>query len=98
MATSSVALAKAPEDPKIAEAKQHFESGMAHFNLQEYKAAVDEFEAAYRLRPDPVFLYNIAQAYRLDDHAEQALHFYKAYLRSAPDARNRAEVEQRITQ
>lgn len=85
-----------PEDARLAEAKQHYESGLAHFNLQEYKQAIDEFQAAYRLKPDPVFLYNLGQAYRLDQNPERALYFYRAYLRSVPDAANRQEVEDRI--
>ncbi len=96
LTTFAVAHAKAPEDPTIAEAKRHYEAGLAHFNLREYKAAVDEFEAAYRLRPDPVFLFNLGQAYRLGDDPDQALHFYRAYLRMKPNAYNRREVEERI--
>ena len=93
---ANIAAARPAEDASIAEAKQHYMSGMAHFNLQEYAQAIAEFEAAYRLKPDPVFLYNLGQTYRLSNNAERALYFYKAYLRSAPDAPNRAEVEGRI--
>ncbi len=93
---SVVAEARPVEDASTAEAKQHYLSGMAHFNLQEYPQAISEFEAAYRLKPDPVFLYNLGQTYRLSNNAERALYFYQAYLRSAPDAPNRAEVEGRI--
>jgi hypothetical protein len=41
-------------------------------------------------------LYNIAQAYRLDKNIEQALFFYRSYLRNAVDSRGRHEVEGRI--
>src|SRR3954463_12832724 len=92
------ATAKPPEDPKVAEARQHYESGLARYNLKEYKAAIEEFEAAYRLKPDPVFLYNLGQTYRLADDPEQALHFYRAYLRERPTAGNRKDVEERIAQ
>ena len=92
----AAAYARPPEDPTIAEARRHYEAGLARFNLKEYKAAVEEFEAAYRLRPDPVFLFNLGQSYRLADDPEQALYFYKAYLRMAPDAVNRRDVEERI--
>lgn len=43
-----------------------------------------------------MFLYNLGQSYRLANDAEQALYFYRAYLRTAPDSANRAEVEERI--
>jgi iron complex outermembrane receptor protein len=93
---STTAQARPTEDPKRAEAREHYEAGLARFNLREYDSAIAEFEAAYRLRPDPVFLYNLAQANRLGDHPEQAIHFYRAFLRANPHAPNRHEVEQRI--
>ena len=68
---------------------------MAHFNLREFAKAIESFEEAYRLKPDPVFLYNLAQSHRLLDQHERALYFY-AYLRTSPDAPNRSEVEGRI--
>lgn len=86
----------APDDSQRAEARRHYEAGLAHFNLREYKQAVDEFQAAYRLRPDPVFLYNLGQSYRLGNDPEQALYFYRAYLRTSDDPPNRREVEDRI--
>jgi tetratricopeptide (TPR) repeat protein len=90
------AIANADEGADRAEARRHFESGLAHFNLREYRQAVDDFQAAYRLRPDPVFLYNLAQSFRLANDPEQALYFYRAYLRTSEDAPNRHEVEERI--
>src|SRR5262249_30142314 len=47
-------------------------------------------------RDDPIFLYNIAQAYRQKADFQKAIFFYRAYLREEPRARNRAEVEGRI--
>jgi tetratricopeptide (TPR) repeat protein len=86
--------AASPSDTE--EAKQHYARGTAHYNLREYKEAVTEFEAAYRLAPDPVFLYNLGQCNRLMGNNEEALHFYRSYLRMQPDSPNRAEVEGRI--
>lgn len=85
-----------PPDPRGAEAKQHYDSGLAAFNLQDYDNAVREFEAAYRLLPDPVFLYNLAQSHRLATRHERALYFYRAYLRTSSDPPNRDEVLGRI--
>jgi tetratricopeptide (TPR) repeat protein len=76
--------------------RKHFEDGSKAFNLGEFKHAVDEYKAAYNIRPDPVFLYNIAQAYRLDGNLQQALFFYKSYLTNSPKAPNRRECESRI--
>jgi tetratricopeptide (TPR) repeat protein len=96
-----ITLAKTPpavhDDPDAAAAKKHFERGVAHYNLSEYREAIVEFQDAYRLHPDPVFLYNLAQSYRLSDQLEQALKFYKAFLRSQPNASLRDEAETRIS-
>ena len=83
-------------DPASEEARRHFQAGTAAFNLGEFKAAADEYKAAYKLRPDPVFLYNIGQAYRMANDYEQALFFYRSYLHNTPSAPNRKEVEERI--
>ena len=83
-------------DQSSEEARHHFQAGTAAFNLGEFKAAADEYKAAYKLRPDPVFLYNIGQAYRMANDYEQALFFYRSYLHNTPDAANRQEVEERI--
>jgi tetratricopeptide (TPR) repeat protein len=85
-----------PVDARAVEVKQHYEAGLAAFNLQDYDHAVVEFEAAYRLRPDPVFLYNLAQAHRRAGRHERALYFYRTYLRAGSDPPNRGEVETRI--
>jgi tetratricopeptide (TPR) repeat protein len=84
-------------DPRAAEAKQRYENGMAHFNLEEWDAAIDEWKSGYRAKPVAQFLYNIAQAYRLSKHYEEALNFYQRYLRADPKAPNRVEVEGHIT-
>jgi tetratricopeptide (TPR) repeat protein len=93
---ASVAGAKPPEDPSVSEARRHYQAGLAHFNLKEYREAITEFEAGYRLRPDPLFLYNIGQSYRLADDPEQALHFYKVYLVNLPNGPFHREVQARI--
>lgn len=80
------------------EARDSFEEGVASFRLGKYQAAVGAWERAYKLRPDPVFLFNIAQAYRLAEDGAHALDFYRSYLAAAPTAANRDEVERRIEQ
>ena len=45
---SAVAVAQPappPADPRASEAKQHYENGMAHFNLEEWEAAIEEWKA-----------------------------------------------------
>jgi tetratricopeptide (TPR) repeat protein len=91
-----LAVAAHAQPSETEQLRKHFEDGSKAFNLGEFKRAVDEYKAAYNIRPDPVFLYNIAQAYRLDGNLQQALFFYKSYLTNSPKAPNRREVEGRI--
>jgi tetratricopeptide (TPR) repeat protein len=92
---TSGAMAASPEKNK-ALAKQHFEAGVSHFDLAEWEQALAEFKEAYRLRSDATFLYNIAQCHRKLGHVDDALTFYKTYLRRAPDAANREKIGRRI--
>ena len=78
------------------EVRRHFEAGSNAFNLGEFTTAVEEYKAAYKLHNDPVFLYDIAQAYRLANDFNQALFFYRSYLHNRVDPPNRAEIEERI--
>jgi tetratricopeptide (TPR) repeat protein len=92
---ASAAWAQAKPDSKVA-AKEHYVRGTSYYDLGKYDEAIKEFEAAYQLKNDPAFLYNLAQSYRLAGNAERALHFYRTYLRYMPKAPNRAEIEDRI--
>jgi hypothetical protein len=76
--------------------RKHYEEAVKAYDLGEFAKAVEQYKAAYNLKQDPVFLYNIAQAYRLAKNLEQAVFFYRSYLRKLPAASNRAEVEARI--
>src|SRR3954462_5332647 len=84
-----------PVDPKVA-AKEHYTRGTSFYDLGRYDEAIKEFEAAYQLKNDPAFLYNLAQSYRQAGNHEQAVHFYKTYLRYVPKPANRADIEEKI--
>src|SRR3954468_19174813 len=82
------------EDPQ--RAKELFQEGTTYFDLGQFDKAIETWQLGYRAKPDPSFLYNIAQAYRLAGDAPKAIFFYKGFLRNSPKAHNRAEIEQRI--
>jgi len=90
--------AHAADGDALQEAKDHYDRGMAHYELGEFAAAIDEFKLAYARSQAPGLLFNLAQASRLDKDYEQALHFYRSYLRVRPDAANRDDVEKRIAE
>ena len=85
-----------PSPETAATSKEHFNQATRHYELGHYQEALDEFEAAYMAVPDPVFLFNVAQCHRKMGHDKEAVGFYKSYLRNAPNASNRADVQKRI--
>ncbi|MEA2696766.1 MAG: hypothetical protein QOI66_1037 [Myxococcales bacterium] len=90
--------AHAEDTAATAAAREHYQKGTAFFDLGKYQDAIKEFEAAYEAKNDPAFLYNLAQSYRLAGNPEQALRFYKTYLRKNPKPQNRADIEEKIAQ
>jgi tetratricopeptide (TPR) repeat protein len=87
---------RAADAQAVRDAKVHYDRGMAHYNIGEYAAAVEEFKLAYERSGAAGLLFNAAQASRLAKDYEQALHFYRSYLRESPAATNRDDVERRI--
>jgi len=77
-------------------AKEHYTHARSLYDLGHFAEAAQEFEAAYELKNDPAFLYDLAQSYRQAGNPERALHFYRTYLRYVPKPANRAEIDQRI--
>ncbi len=103
----TVAAAKAPskkipKTPPVApassydEAGAHYQKGVEQFSAGNYEDAIVEFKLAYAAGGPPALLFNIAQAHRSAGHDQEALAYYKEYLRVLPDAPNRTEVEARM--
>jgi hypothetical protein len=70
------------------DARKHYEQATAAFGLGRYADAAGEYEAAFRLRPEPALLYNCAQSYRLAGNRARALELYRNYVRLYGDAPN----------
>jgi tetratricopeptide (TPR) repeat protein len=94
--TVSAQEKEAPKPDNKAAAKEHYNRGTSFYDLGKYDEAIKEFEAAYQLKNDPAFLYNLAQSYRQAGNHERAVHFYKTYLRYVPNAKNRDDIEDKI--
>lgn len=75
------------------QARELYKKGMTHYELGQFDDAIVEFKRAYELTSAPGLLFNIAQVYRMKKNADQAVYFYKTFLRLVPDASNRADVE-----
>jgi len=83
------------ESPAVV-AKRHYDAGTTAYNLGDFLTAANEYREAYKVKPLPAILYNIAQAYRLGGDRKQAVFFYRSYLRNVPASPDRAECEERI--
>jgi tetratricopeptide (TPR) repeat protein len=78
------------------EMKQLYEKATRAYDVGKYNEAIEDYQKAYEIGGDPPMLYNIAQAYRLNDQPSEAVRFYRRYLQRAPGARNREDVERKI--
>ena len=79
-------------------AREHYVKGTRAYDLGLYDEAIAEYMAAYKIKDDPAFLFNLGQAHRLANHPAEALRFYRTYLAKVPDAPNRAEVEAKMAE
>ena len=84
-------LAIAPR--AYADAKQVYAEGEKLYAAGRYLAAAEKFRAAYDLDPDPVYLFNLAQAYRFGEDCARSAAFYGKFLEKVPDAPNAAKVK-----
>jgi tetratricopeptide (TPR) repeat protein len=89
--------ATAARSPAIL-AKTRSNRGTTLYNLGRFAEALAEYESAYLSVQDPPFLFNIAQCHRKLGNNKDALESYRSYLRVAPAAPNRAEVQKHISE
>ena len=80
----------------LAAARAHTRQGSAYYDLNRYREAYTEFEQAYLVEQDPALLYNMGQCQRKLGNSEEALHFYRTYLRRAPNGPSSIEADKRI--
>jgi tetratricopeptide (TPR) repeat protein len=80
------------------EMKLHYDKATRAYDVQKYDEAVIEYQKAYEIGGVPAMLFNVAQSYRLANQLEEALRFYRRYLQRSPNARNREDVERKISE
>jgi tetratricopeptide (TPR) repeat protein len=96
VALAPLAASAEPTEAQKREAKELNDKATRLYEVGKYGEAIEEYQKVYLLVDDPVLLYNIAQSYRLWGKPEDSARFYRNYLRRAPAAPNRADVEKKI--
>ena len=86
------------DDPATRAARRHLERGEKLFALGKFDEALEEYQTAFDAKPLPAFLYNIGQCYRNLGDLDQAIFSFKKYLKLEPDAENRDQVEEYISE
>jgi tetratricopeptide (TPR) repeat protein len=105
MAACSAAARAQAAPAENAAAKAAFVEGDRDFQLGKFEAAIDAYERAFGLDPQPAFLFNIALAHRRQfeidgqiEHLARARELYRNYLKLEPHSSNRAGVEKLIAE
>ncbi|MEM6730655.1 MAG: tetratricopeptide repeat protein [Myxococcota bacterium] len=92
---SFLALVAPSTDPDQA-AREAFERGTRAYNLQDFPAAIDALKTAYELSGKDELLFNIAQAYRRNGQASDALYTYERFLERVPKSPARGEAQKHV--
>lgn len=96
-APAALAPPEAPkEDPKLEQAMVSYDLGKKAYNAARYEDALEHFQEAATRYASPDFQYNIGLCYERLNKPEEAVRAFRTYLRAKPEAKDRANVEDRI--
>jgi tetratricopeptide (TPR) repeat protein len=80
--------------PEVApDSAVHTSKARQLFDEQKYSEAADELREAYKISPNPIFLFNAGQSYRKADEKAKALQMYQLFLKNAPDSKLAPEAK-----
>jgi len=79
-------------------ARQKYERAITEYNLQNWQAALRDFQEVYRDVSDPAILFNIGQCQRQLGEYEAAAKSYRLYLAQASNVPNGEQVRRLIAQ
>jgi tetratricopeptide (TPR) repeat protein len=74
-------------------AEAAYKHGQSLYLKEDYIGAAHHFKTAYDLDPDPVYLFNIAQAYRLAKKCKESSEYYNRFLLEAKKPPNEEAVK-----
>ena len=81
-----------------AEAEAAYKEGQARYLREDFEGAAQQFKAAYDFDPDPVYLFNMGQAYRMAKKCLLSRESYQRYLDEAKTAPNADAVRAYIAE
>lgn len=98
LASAQPSTAPDPTTPegKRAEGRARYERGADAYSKGRFTDAIDLFLEADALAPSAALSFNIARAYEKIGDDASTLRWYRDFRRRAPDAKNGAEVDERI--
>ncbi|MFK7987257.1 MAG: PEGA domain-containing protein [Sandaracinaceae bacterium] len=87
--------ASAQTDADRARARGHFEQGVSLYESGQHRAALEQFQEAYRIAPHPMVRVNMANCYEQLGRPLEAIHHFERFLAEAEAAnpQQRREVE-----
>ena len=94
----AIALALAPGAgaAQLSAAKALAAQGAQEYVEGRYEEAVRDLKAASDVLHEPILLYNLGQCERARGHIEEAIGYYRAYLKAAPNAPNVAAAKKKL--
>jgi len=87
---------KATDENQIDDARTRMERGQRLFADGKFTEATDEFASAFEKHKFTAFLFNAAVAAERGGHRERAIEIYEKFLRSEPNAPDKAEIEKTV--
>jgi len=93
---NQVYTAPASTDELTNEARTFFLRGVSMFRRRQYGAAQTAFLAAYRFAPLPEVIFNLAVTSERLGARQDAIDYYREYLRAMPEGPERGDIESRI--
>ena len=91
-----IALGGAPQRTPTPDELRLFDEGTHALAAGDPRAAEKAWRAGYEIAHDPAFLVHLGEAEEKAGQTGEAVDTYRRYLREAPDASDRADIEQRL--
>jgi tetratricopeptide (TPR) repeat protein len=85
-------------DKVTAQARAAALDGTKAFDTNDFVTAIAKYEEAYRLKPAPGLLFNLAQSHRRAGHLDDALSYFRRYLETDPPKNQAEAVEKLVVQ